>query len=933
LALLFLLSPHLQAFEPTDDAAEARHFTLKVLPLLNEKCLACHGGKPDEIEGEYDLRSRESAIQGGESGDDAIVLGDPEASPFFQAVNWDGLEMPPKENDRLSAEQIEIVRRWIAAGAPWPDADAQEKIRAQEWSVERNEDGVLVSTSGGLADEWTYRRYDEQNIWAFRPVQTKFAFGSVDEFINAPLQEAQINPAPPAEPVQLLRRAYFDLIGLPPTPEEIEQFQQAWKADAKQAWSDTIDRLLASEHYGERWGQHWLDVVRYADTGGLSNDYERSNAWRYRDYVIRSFNDDKPYNQFVVEQIAGDELAEKLKEKDASQNSALSFLNLKTVDPAELVVATGFLRMGPWETAMIPQEEARQLFRDDVVHSIGQSFLSTPMRCCKCHDHKFDPIPTRDYYRMYATISATQPAEMPASFLTEENRAGFEEGLELVESLHQFADERRLELYEKQEAAAKKWYEEHNLPYKDDNARKNDPEDQKPPRYVGLDEDEKGRLKVREQDCWIWERSKERYQELAQSVFNGPDLWQDAKKLRAPKKMNENWQPKSFIHLGGAYTAHGPEVTPGVLSGCGIPVPGAPDDDPYALTNDLSGRRLGLALWIADPRNPLTARSIVNRIWQYHFGRGISATANNFGAKGAKPTHPELLDWLTQDFLENGWTIKRMHRLIMLSDAYQRSTSHPDLEKLSTVDPDNKLLARFLPRRLTAEELRDNLLATTGELNPEVGGLPVFPEINMEVALQPRMIQFSIAPAYQPSKTPEQRNRRTIYAYRVRGQADPFLEVMNKPNPNDSCDFRDSAAVSPQAFTLLNSDIIHDRSIALAQRIQKDANTLDAQIQRAFQLALGRAASKSEQERLLEYVQEMTDYHQQAKPEPTQYPTKITRSLVEEFSGQTFEYEEWLPVFEEYTADAKAADVDAKTRALADLCLILFNTNEFVYVY
>ncbi|WP_419190110.1 PSD1 and planctomycete cytochrome C domain-containing protein [Stieleria marina] len=899
----------------TEDVKEAKLFTLKILPLLKEKCLGCHGADPNDIKGDYDVRNREVLLAGGESDEPAIIPGKPDESPFYEAIMWDGMEMPPKENDRLTEEQTKMIRHWIEVGAPWPSEEEQSKIKKAEWSVAENDDGVLVSTSGGLADEWTYRRYQKEDVWAFRSVQKTFDHDSVDGFVNAKLADAGIDPAPFASPEQLLRRASYDVIGLPPTPQEQKEFLAAWEKNSDQAWSDLIDRLLESDHYGERWGQHWLDVARYADTTGFSNDYERSNAWRYRDYVIRSLNNDKPYDLFVKEQIAGDEL--------------------NPGDP-EATIATGFLRMGAWGTAMIPAAEARQLYRDDVVHSIGQSFLSMPMRCCKCHDHKFDPIPTQDYYRMYASISATQPAEMPAEFLPSENRNRFAETKELVNKLWDYSHSRRNALHEKRESAAKKWYKENNLPYKNNEERKNDPEDKKPMRHVGLTETEQGQLKVREQDTWIWERRKERVQPLAQSVYNGADSNQNDRKLRKPKKAkpgDKNWHPESVIFLGGSYMAKGDPVTPGVLSGCGLPVPGAPSDDPFAITTDIDGRRLQLANWIAHPDNPLTARSMVNRIWQYHFGKGIVRTANNFGVKGANPTHLELLDWMTQQFLAGGWKMKRMHKLIMMSDAYRRGVVHPNQEQLDAVDSENSLLARFMPRRLSAEEYRDGMLSVTGELNRELGGLPIVPEINMEVALEPRMIQFSIAPAQQPSRTPEERNRRSIYAYRVRGQADPFLEVLNKPNPNDSCDFRDAAAVSPQAFTLFNSDLMSDRSIALAKRVEAEAKGVDEQISRAFELTLGREANDGERKRLSEYVAEMATYHKQNKPDPVAYPTKITRSLVEEFTGKEFTYEEWLPVFENYVPDAKPDTVSPQTRALADLCLLLFNANEFMYVY
>ena len=274
-----------------------------------------------------------------------------------------------------------------------------------------------------------------------------------------------------------------------------------------------------------------------------------------------------------------------------------------------------------------------------------------------------------------------------------------------------------------------------------------------------------------------------------------------------------------------------------------------------------------------------------------------------------------------------------MHRLMMTSRAYRQASRHPQMEALRTKDPANQLLAYFPPRRLTAEELRDSLLSITGELEESRGGLPTKPEINMEVALQPRMIQFSLAPAYQPSPSPELRNRRTIYSYRVRGMADPFLEIFNQPNPNDSCEMRDVASVSPQVFTLLNSEVITDRSIALAQRLEEEASEQMQQIGLGFSYVLGRSPSADELQRMTTYVKEMQDYHEEVMPERPNFPTRITRSLVEEFSGEPFEYEEILPAFENYKPDTKPAETGAETRALADFCLLLFNSNEFMHVY
>ncbi len=903
-----------------------RLFSLKVRRVLSSKCFACHGEEPKEIKGEFDLTTREGLLKGGESGEPSMVPGKPLASPLYLATtrahDEDWPAMPPKENDKLSMVQQALLKRWIELGAPWPNAEVQVKYIAEERAKPVTSEGMLVETSGGLSDEWTYRRYKDENLWAFQPVKKppvpKGAANPVDAFIGRKLKAAGSAPALQADFRTLVKRAYYDLTGLPPTPYQIYQFRLAWGRGANKAWSALIDKLLASPHYGERWGQHWLDVVRYADTGGYSNDYERSNAWRYRDYVIRAFNEDKPYNEFVIEQLAGDELWGQ--QPEGKRNSAL-------------LVATSFLRMGPWDPAMVKVPEARQIFLDDVVNSVGQTFLSTTMRCFKCHDHKFDPLPTRDYYRMYAAFAGTQMAERHAPFLKKENLGRFTEQKTHVQGLLDFAREKTKELTGKREAAATEWFKKAGLEYVPLEERKSLPDEKKPPRHVGLDHMEQGRLKVREQDEWIWERRMERFQPMVQGVYNGPTPKNlNARTLRMPKKINKNWQPDSHIYMGGSLQAPGKKVGPGVLSATGIAVSTA-GDDPYLIADKLQGRRLALAKWIAHPKNPLTARSIVNRVWQHHFGKPIAGNPNNFGAKGGKPTHPELLDWLAADFVEHGWKFKRLHRVIMLSKTYRQSGRHPQLKKLQTEDADNDLFAFHLPRRLTAEELRDSLLKATVELNPAIGGLPVMPEINMEVALQPRMIQFSIAPAYQPSRTPDERNRRTIYAYRVRGQADPFLELFNQPNPNGSCEERDAAVVTPQAFTLLNSDVMSDRSIALAQRVETEMETLHFQVKRAVQLTFGRVPDKVEWESLKRYVLKMRAYHVKHPPEPVRYPTRITRSLVEELTGQPFEYEEILPVFNNYGPDKKPADVSANTRALADLCLLLFNSNEFIYVY
>lgn len=919
-------------------------FALKVEPILAEKCYSCHGDKADDVKGELDLTSREGFFNGGESVEEILVPGKPDESFLLEVVKWENpnYEMPPKENDRLTTEQIDALADWIQAGAPWPTPEIIAAVRQAERKQVISAEGRLVETSGGLSDAWTYRRYQKEDIWAFLPVErpkipNANAENPIDAFVHQRLHEADASPAPEAEPRDLIRRAYYDLHGLPPTNEEIQEFAQAYKNDPDQTWNALIDRLLASKRYGERWAQHWLDVARYADSGGYSNDYERSNAWRYRDYVIRSLNNDKPYDTFITEQLAGDELADQeLRSRSASETEfhRSRIEGDYTPQEAEWLVASSFLRMGPWDSAMIKKSEARQIYIDDVVNGVGQTFLATTMRCFKCHDHKFDPLPTRDYYRMYAVFEGVQLAERPAPFLAEENLARFDSERALTQRLLDFAAEKKNALIEKRENAARAWYQENKKEYLNLQDRKDLPDDEKPPRHVGLNATDQGRLKVREQDEWIWKRRLERYEPMIQSVYNGPvPNYVNARKLRLPNPAPKEGTLETSILLGGSLQAPDEKVQPGVLSAIGLRVPNGVSTDPYALPTPLDGRRIALAQWNAHEENPLTTRSIVNRIWQYHFGKPIAGNPNNFGAKGEKPTHPRLLDWLTSEFIENGWKMKYLHRLIMMSETYRQASLHPDRGVLEERDPNNDLFAYFPIRRLSAEEIRDSMLSISGELNLEVGGLPVMPEMNMNVALQPRMIQFSIAPAYQPSRTPEVRNRRSIYAYRVRGLPDPFLESFNQPNPNDSCERRDSAAVPPQAFTLFNSDVARKRSVALAQRIAKTATTASKRVQTAFELALGRRPSDLELEKMTKFVANLTERFQNTNANSTHYPTSITRSLVEEFTGKPFNYTEILPAYENYVPDPTAADVSPDIQGLAELCLLLINTHEFNYIY
>jgi hypothetical protein len=886
-------------------------FLKRVLPLLQEKCLACHGNHKKKLQGKLDLRTRAGMRTGGQSGQPALVPGQAEKSPLYTAVTRQDkdLVMPPKENDSLSPEQVEWIRRWIAAGAPWPDP-AQSRRTAAAASRWDNADGVTVRTSGGRSPEWTNRKYRPEDIWAYqparRPVVPEVAVdparirNPVDSYLQEKLTAKGIHRlAPPADKRTLIRRAAFDLTGLPPTPEEIDAFLKDISPDA---FSKLVERLLANPHYGEQQARHWLDVVRYADTSGFANDFERPSAWRYRDYVARSFNGDKPFDRFITEQLAGDEL---------SPN-----------DP-EMLIAVGFLRMGPWEhTGMSVAAVTRQDFLDDVTHSVGVSFLGQALRCARCHDHKFDPVPTKDYYRLQAVFAPTQFAERAVPFLQMENTSGFTENRALVELRLRKAKDEANALRRKSDEAIATFLKEHGVAGLTDLP----PNDRPLRERYGLSDLELSLIRILRKRIDYFERELLRFQPYALTVYNGPlNSYTSTKSLNPFPAQRQSVLPVVHILPGGSLETPGEAVAPGVLSVINASVA---NDIPQTA----EGRRLALARWIAGPDNSLTARVIVNRVWQQHFGKGLVATPNNFGKMGKRPTHPALLDWLALWFTEHDWSLKQLHRLIVTSAAYQQSGQHPEIEELKRLDPNNELLAYFPPRRLASEELRDAMLAVSGELNPEIGGPGLFPEINWEVALQPRHIMGSVARAYQPSPTPRQRNRRTLYAFRYRNLSDPMQEVFNRPGTETSCERRDETTVTPQVFALFNGQFTHDRALALAAAAEKQAGDLNGRVQQVFRRCYGRAPTADEAERCRAHIEKMTAYHRDHPPTPVALPTRVHRKMVEEMTGEEFEWEEELEGMKNYRRDLKPWNVGPSTRALADLCLVLLNSNEFLYV-
>jgi mono/diheme cytochrome c family protein len=930
-----------------DERAELL-FVRRIAPLFHEKCLSCHGKDEAKLKGGLDMRTLASALKGGDSGKPAIVAGKPEESPLYLAVTRahddDWKAMPPKEADKLYAMQIGWIKDWIEGGAPWPDdarVQAVAKTKALDWSAE---DAIPMKTSDGLSREWTNRKYKPEGLWAYQPVKKPAppgqAYNLIDAFIAAKIPVG-LRPAPAADRVTLIRRATFDLTGLPPKPEDVEAFVKDSNT-LEAAFAGIVERLLASPHYGERMAQHWLDVTRYADSSGFANDYERGNAWRYRDYVVRSFNRDKPYDRFVREQIAGDEIAP---------------------DDPEMLVATGFLRMGPWElTGMEVAQVARQRFLDDVVNSVGETFLAQSLQCARCHDHKFDPVPTRDYYSIQAVFATTQLAERPAPFLEDENTSGFEEKKYLEARFAGHLAELR-GLDDKLLANARQWFAEKQLDRsgwdkavasaresvnagRNPNARTRNftgifdvarsnmqkqgaPEEQYPSKLVGFEPEDFGKERVARKGLERLKWELERYEPYAFSVYDGrtPQFTAVSAPLRIPPDRQEKGElEQTCILPGGDPFGSGEKVQPGVLSVVG-------GVEPPAIPDAIQGRRKAFAEWLARADNPLTTRAIVNRIWLWHFGRPLAGNPNNFGSTGRKPTHPELLDWLAGTFVEQDWSFKAMHRLIMNSEAYRRGASHPDRKALSGHDPAGTSYAVFKPRRLTAEELRDSMLAVTGELNPMLGGIPNRPEINLEAALQPRQVMGTFASAWVPNPRPEQRHRRSLYALKLRGLTDPMLEVFNAPVSDFSCERRAASTVTPQVFSLLNGQSSHARALALAHRAVHETKNDEAAVARCFHLAFSRPPRADELRASLAHWRDIEAMLGDAKPAPLKPPLKVRREAVEENTGERFSFLETLHACADFVSDLQPADVPRHTWALADVCLALLNSNEFAYVY
>ena len=751
-----------------------------------------------------DVTSREALLFGGKRGP-SVVAGDPDGSLLIQVLNGAHELKMPMGRDALPLDEVETLAAWIGEGAPWTEP----------------------SPSG--TEAW----------WSFRsPQKTKPPNADknpVDAFVDQTLAAKRLSPLPRADRGTSIRRAYFDLHGLPPTPEQVDAFVAD---DSPEAWPKLIDELLASPRYGERWGRHWLDVVRYADTGGFETDIYFPNAWRYRDYVIDSFNDDKPYDRFIREQIAGDELWPDDLEARGSYD-----IPAEKEEHLEARIGTGMYTIGPiYHEAALDGRQLRYEWLTDVVDTTGLAFMGLTVGCSRCHDHKFDPVTQRDYHRMMGVFAGSEPREEPVSH--QMSQLGFYSGYpkllkvdelksavrridagareRLVKSIEQRFPAEVVEAYRKPDEDRTE--AERLLAAQLDGALTE----------AGLKENASGT----EVDLSYTAEEREKRERLVRELGDAA--------------LGANFAKASATVLGRAQVDYPVEMTSrGDFHGTGETVSAGfpkaltggeerPATPPAANERFILGRRKALAEWLTSPDHPLTARVMVNRVWQGHFGRGLVATANDFGKQGDPPTHPELLDWLAVDLRENGWTIKRLHRLIMTSEAYQRGSGPSEAN--AAVDAENRFLWRMNRRRLEAEEMRDSVLATAGSLNLKMGGRPVIPPLTADE------MQGMWSPEQWPvALDAREHDRRSVYLYVKRSFPMPMLTMFDAPDSSQSCSRRDITTVAPQALAMLNSEFMSEQSRRLGERLREDSDAGPEQwIHNAWRLALGRVPNANE---------------------------------------------------------------------------------------
>ena len=834
-AIFALLFPALALLANGAEPSPEQRFQNEVWPLLERSCLRCHGEEKQKAG--LRLDSREAALKGGESGP-ALVPGKPEESLLLKLVRHAEADrkMPPKE--KLPDSEIASLEHWIAGGAPWPapavlaeSAPASGEKIGDAWSDPRNP--IAKIFAGQRLDLWSLKPIaDSQPPRISNP---KFQISNpIDAFVLAKLEAAGAPPAVEADARSLCRRLYFDLTGLPPTPGEMNAFVKDCGSDLstlncphedpprtsrglESQLSTLTDRLLASPRHGEHAARLWLDVVRYSDSNGYDWDEFRPQAWRYRDYVIRSLNADKPFDRFIREQIAGDELLAAAP-RDAAEQDCL--------------IATGFLRLGPHDNsagAFLEVPRVRAALMNDLVETTGAAFLGLTLSCARCHHHKSDPISQADYYRLRAFFEGVKfRDDLPLDLAPEQEK---------IRRANETTDARHAEKRKVRDAISDPVKER----LRSERLAKRSAEDQA---LIGFPEDRRddaAKKKIAAIEKKIAPSADEVKAALSEDEkqrYNAAD-----EEVQALKKQtrafttgllatDENATPPATrILFQGDITKPREPVAPGFLS--------ALDPNPAPIAKparaDSAGRRAALADWLVSPRNPLTARVIVNRVWQSYFGEGIVATPSDFGLAGARPSNPALLDFLASEFVREGWSLKKLRRRIVTSAAYRQAGK---------------------PRRLTAEALRDAMLAVAGRLTPYEGGPPLWPALPDEVIqANPAILDDNAekTKGWYPSP-PEKLGVRSIFLVQKRGVHLPMMETFDQPDNALSCPCRTVSTVAPQALTLLNSPFATEMANAFADRIRREAgDDPAAQIDRAFALALQRPPDADERARCLRF--------------------------------------------------------------------------------
>ncbi len=771
----------------------------KAQEILRSNCSQCHSQKM-AMSG-LDLDTREAALKGGSRGP-ALVAGKAIESKLIEAVERKGkLLMPP--NKSLNESEVEVLRRWIDEGAKWDTGVAAKAPQATWWAF--------------------------QKVSRPQPPRVDSARNQVDAFILDKLAKEKLPVAGRASAATFARRAYMDLWGLPATTEQVKAF-----VDDKtpSAWPDLIDKLLASPHYGEKWGRHWLDLVRYADTAGFELDTYIHDAWRYRDWVINAFNDDKPYDRFIREQIAGDELMPE--------------------DPIAHT-GTGLYCVGPNRDLFPDQADInREEMLTDFVDTTSSVFLGLTAGCARCHDHKFDPITQEDHYRIRAIFA---PATKVKVALNRLDSLGFDVGESNREwKLREIGEQIRSSQSRCQDKL--KTARLNALPAEAKEAiRARDNE--RTPRQRELASQFEGKTRVTDGEI----RACMNPQEMAalQGIEKGLVRMYSGYRPKPFACGIADWwnvAPRTIMPVKGSPI--GREVQPGffsVLGGGEVPPPAEHREatGPIPLM-PTTGRRAALANWISDPGNPLTARVMVNRMWQYHFGRGLVATTSDFGTRSGSPSHPELLDWLSSEFVAKGWSIKHMHRLIMNSSTYQQASTTS--KEAADRDPLNVLLSHFSRRRVGAEELRDSVLLASGGLNLKRGGRPVVPPLTEE---EKGTLTQSPDNAWVLTADATEHSRRSLYMIQKRTFRMPMLEVFDAPESMLTCARRDSSTTAPQSLSLFNGAFTIERSEALAKSLESENPGSDtALIRAAFKQVLSREPDTRELNRALDFVKTQT---------------------------------------------------------------------------